>query len=97
MLTRKLTLSIPSSERQRFADTGHSRIMEETKSIDKANIVLGIFLDSMTTNFSNQVMIDEQVKDSLKEDNKQKADASISPLLPQEPCLLPYQRPAQSD
>ncbi|KAI5382766.1 hypothetical protein KIW84_070251 [Lathyrus oleraceus] len=46
--------------------------MEETKSIDNADMVLGIFLDSMTTDCTNQVVIDKQVEDNLKKDNKQK-------------------------
>ncbi|KAI5444276.1 hypothetical protein KIW84_012778 [Lathyrus oleraceus] len=70
--------------------------MEETKSIDRDDLVLGLFLDSMTTNFPNQVGIDEQVEDILKEDNKQKMATSILTFLPQEQCVLPYQRPAQS-
>ncbi|KAI5426489.1 hypothetical protein KIW84_032066 [Lathyrus oleraceus] len=70
--------------------------MEETKSIDTTDMVLGIFLDSMTTNFPNQVVIDEQVKDILKEYNKQKVVAGFPPPLPQEQCVLPHQRPAQS-
>ncbi|KAI5443051.1 hypothetical protein KIW84_011907 [Lathyrus oleraceus] len=69
--------------------------MEETKSIDKADMVLGLFLDSMTTNFPNQVVIDEQVEDSLKKDNKQKVAASVLPLLLQERRVLPPQSPAQ--
>ncbi|KAI5417169.1 hypothetical protein KIW84_041967 [Lathyrus oleraceus] len=70
--------------------------MEEIKSIDRTDMVLGLFLDSMTTNFPNQVVIDEQVEDILKEDNKQKMATGILPLLPQEQCVLLYQRPAQS-
>lgn len=70
MLTRKLTLSIPPPERQRFAITTHLRAMEEIKRIDRTDMVLGLFLDSMTTNFPNQVVIDEQAEDILKEDNK---------------------------
>ncbi|KAI5446875.1 hypothetical protein KIW84_014644 [Lathyrus oleraceus] len=70
--------------------------MEETKSIDITDMVLGLFLDSMTTNFPNQVVIDEQVKDSLKKDDKQKMTVGIQPLPPQEKCVLPYQRPTQS-
>ena len=69
MLTRKLTRSIPPSE-QRFANTDHPRIMEETKSLDRTNMVLGLFLDSMTINFQNQVVIDEQAEDILKGDKK---------------------------
>lgn len=95
MLTRKLTLFIPLSERQRFTDTVHPRIMEETKSINRTNMVLGLLLDNMTTDFPNQVVIDKQAEDSLKKDNKQKMAAGILPLLPQEQCLLPHQRPAQ--
>lgn len=71
--------------------------MEEIKSIDRADMVLGLFLDSMTMDCTNQVMIDEQAEDSLKKDNKQKVAASILPLLPQEQGLLPHQRPAQSN
>ncbi|KAI5431673.1 hypothetical protein KIW84_035727 [Lathyrus oleraceus] len=71
--------------------------MEETKSIDRANMVLGLFLDSMTTNFSNRVVIDKKAEDSLKKCNKQKVAASVLPLLPQEQRLLPHQRSAQSD
>ena len=70
--------------------------MEEIKSIDKTGMVLGLFLDSMTTNFANQVVIDKQAEDILKEDNKQKVIAGIPPLIPQEQCLLPHQSPAQS-
>ncbi|KAI5389400.1 hypothetical protein KIW84_074883 [Lathyrus oleraceus] len=51
----------------------------------------------MTTDFLNQVVIDEQVEDRLKKDNKQKVAASILPLLPQEQRLLPHHRPAQSN
>lgn len=64
--------------------------MEETKSIGRADMVLGLFLDSMTIDFSNRVVIDEQVEDNLKKDNKQKVAAGFLPLLPQEQCLLPY-------
>ncbi|KAI5423567.1 hypothetical protein KIW84_046489 [Lathyrus oleraceus] len=71
--------------------------MEETKSIDRADMILGLFLDSMTTNFLNQVVIDEQVEDILKEDNKPKVTAGFLPLLPQEQCLIPPQRPSQSN
>lgn len=71
--------------------------MEETKSIDKADMVLRLFLDSMTTNFSNQFVMDKQAVDILKKNNKQKVVASLLPLLLQEQCLLPHQMPAQSD
>ncbi|KAI5389382.1 hypothetical protein KIW84_074868 [Lathyrus oleraceus] len=70
--------------------------MEETKSIDRVDLVLGLFLDRMTTNFPNQVVINEKAKDILKEDNKQKVAAGFPPPLPQEQCVLPHQRPAQS-
>ncbi|KAI5430567.1 hypothetical protein KIW84_034959 [Lathyrus oleraceus] len=50
----------------------------------------------MTTHFPNQVVIDDQAEDILKEDNKQKVTANFLPLLPQEHCFLPHQRPAQS-
>ncbi|KAI5425447.1 hypothetical protein KIW84_031302 [Lathyrus oleraceus] len=40
--------------------------MEETKSIDIDDMVLGLFLDSMTTNFLNRVLIDEQVEDDCR-------------------------------
>lgn len=67
---------------------------------DRANRIarrsLGLFLDSMTINFLKQVVIDEQVKDILKEDNKQKVVASFPPPLPQEQCVPPHQRPAQN-
>ena len=96
MLTRKLTISIPPSKRQRFADTSHPKAMEEIKSIDRTDMVMGLSLDSVTTNFQNQVGIDEQVEDILKEDNKQKVAAGFPPPLPQEQCVLPHQRPAQS-
>lgn len=97
ILTRKLTLPIVPSERQRFADTNHPRIMEETKSIDRDDMVLGLFLDSMTTNFPNHVVIDEQAKDSLKKDNKPNVAANVLPHPPQEHHLLPHHRPTQSD
>lgn len=71
--------------------------MEKGKSIDKADIVLGIFLDSMTTDRTNQVMINEQVEGSLKKDNKQKEVAGILPLPPQEQHLLPHQRHTQNN
>ncbi|KAI5384780.1 hypothetical protein KIW84_071685 [Lathyrus oleraceus] len=58
--------------------------MEETKSIDRVDMVLRLFLDRTTTNFPNQVMIDEKVEDILKEDNKQKVVAGFPPPLPQE-------------
>ncbi|KAI5414553.1 hypothetical protein KIW84_040154 [Lathyrus oleraceus] len=51
----------------------------------------------MTTNFSNQIVIDEHIEDSMKKDNKQKMDASVLPHLPQEQRVLPHQRPAQSN
>ncbi|KAI5381491.1 hypothetical protein KIW84_UN0086 [Lathyrus oleraceus] len=70
--------------------------MEETKSIDITDMVLRLFMDSMTTNFPNQVVIDEQVEDILKEDNKQKVAVGFPPPLPQEYCVLPHQRPAQN-
>lgn len=60
-------------------------------------MVLGIFLDSLTADFSNQLVIDKQAKDGLKEDNKQKVAAGFLPFLPREQCLLPHQRSAQSD
>ncbi|KAI5436474.1 hypothetical protein KIW84_022824 [Lathyrus oleraceus] len=47
--------------------------MEKGKSIDRADMVLGLFLDGMTTNSSNQVAIDDQGEDSMNKDNKQKA------------------------
>lgn len=71
--------------------------MEETKNIDKADMVLGLLLDSMITVCTDQAMIVEQVEDSPKKDNKQKMAAGILPLLPQEKCLLSHQRPAQSN
>ncbi|KAI5429122.1 hypothetical protein KIW84_033931 [Lathyrus oleraceus] len=71
--------------------------MEDTKSIDRADMVLGLFLDNMTMNFPNRVVIDDQVEENLKNGNKQKVDADILPFLPQEQCLLPHQRHAQSD
>lgn len=71
--------------------------MEETKSIDRVNMVLGLFLDRMTKDFSNRAMIDKQPENNLKKDNKQKVAAGILPFLPQEECLLPHQRPSQSD
>lgn len=64
--------------------------MEETKSIDKTDMVLELFLDSMTTNFLNQVVIDEQAEYILKDDNKQKVTAGFLPLLPQEQCVPPH-------
>ncbi|KAI5439970.1 hypothetical protein KIW84_025360 [Lathyrus oleraceus] len=64
--------------------------MEETKSIDRVDMVLGLFLDNMKTDFLNQVVIDEQADDNLKKDNKQKAVAGILPLLPQEQWKSPY-------
>ncbi|KAI5389671.1 hypothetical protein KIW84_075099 [Lathyrus oleraceus] len=70
--------------------------MEEIKSIDRTDMVLGLFLDSMTINLPNQVVIDEQVEDILKEDNKQKVAAGFPPPLPQEKYVLPHQRPAQN-
>lgn len=97
MLTRKLTLSIPPSERQRFADIDHRRIMQEGKSIDRADMALGIFLDGMKTDFPNEVVINEQIEDNLKKDNKQKVVADILPLPHQEQHLPPYQTPAQSN
>ncbi|KAI5404005.1 hypothetical protein KIW84_051228 [Lathyrus oleraceus] len=57
--------------------------MEETKSIDKADMVLGLFLDSMTTDFPNQVEIDEQAEDILNEDNRQKRPAQSHQKLKQ--------------
>ena len=42
-------------------------------------------------------MIDEEAENILKGDNKQKVVAGFLPLLPQEHCLLPHQRPAQSN
>lgn len=71
--------------------------MEETKSIDRVDMVLGLFLDSITTNFSNMAVMGEQAEDILKEDNKQKVVAGFLPLLPQEQCLLPHQRPSWGD
>lgn len=52
--------------------------MEKDKSIDRVDIVLGLLLDSVTMNCPNQVVIDEQVEYSLKEDNKQNVAASKS-------------------
>ncbi|KAI5422744.1 hypothetical protein KIW84_045963 [Lathyrus oleraceus] len=46
--------------------------MKETKSIGRADMVLGISLDNMTTDFSNLAVMGEQAEDILKEDNKQK-------------------------
>lgn len=60
-------------------------------------MVVGLFLDSMTTNFQNKVMINEQVEGSLKKYNKQRVDAGILQLLLQEQRLLPRHRHAQSD
>ncbi|KAI5420115.1 hypothetical protein KIW84_044053 [Lathyrus oleraceus] len=71
--------------------------MEETMSIDRGDMVLGLFLDSMTTNGPNQVVVNEQVEDIMKEDNKQKVVAGFPPPLPQEQCVPPHQRPAQSN
>ncbi|KAI5429816.1 hypothetical protein KIW84_034415 [Lathyrus oleraceus] len=71
--------------------------MEETRSIDRADLVLGLFLDSMTSGFLNQVVIDEHIEDSLKKDNKPKVAASVLPLLPQEQRVLLHQRPAQNN
>ncbi|KAI5420204.1 hypothetical protein KIW84_044115 [Lathyrus oleraceus] len=70
--------------------------MEEIKSIDRTDMVMGLSLDSVTTNFQNQVGIDEQVEDILKEDNKQKVAAGFPPPLPQEQCVLPHQTHAQN-
>ncbi|KAI5430674.1 hypothetical protein KIW84_035041 [Lathyrus oleraceus] len=54
------------------AITNHPRIIEETKSIDKVEMTLGLFLDSVTTDFSNWNVIDKKVEDNLKKDDKQK-------------------------
>ena len=97
MLTRKHTLFIPSSKRERFADTDHRRIMEKGKNIDRVDMVLGLFLDRMTTNFLNQVVINEQAEDSFKKGKKHKVDACILPFPPQERYLLPHQRHVQSN
>lgn len=104
---KNLTLSFPPSKRQGLADTNHQRIMEKGKSImykrdlsldqDMNDMVLGIFLDSMTTDFPNQVAIDEQIDDNLNKGNIQKMVAGILLLPPLEQCLLPLQRPAQSN
>ncbi|KAI5437816.1 hypothetical protein KIW84_023798 [Lathyrus oleraceus] len=51
----------------------------------------------MTIDFPNQVVIDEQPEEIPKEDNKLKVAADFLPHLPQEQCLLPHQRLAQSD
>lgn len=63
----------------------------------KADITLGLFLDSLTTNFPNQVAINEINKDSLKKRSIHKMDAGVLPLPPQEQRLLPHQRPVQSN
>ncbi|KAI5431253.1 hypothetical protein KIW84_035429 [Lathyrus oleraceus] len=70
--------------------------MEETKRLTELTSFWGPSLDSMTTNFQNQVVIDGQVEDILKEDNKEKVVAGFPPLLPQEQRVLPHQRPAQN-
>lgn len=70
--------------------------MEGSKSIDRDDMALGLFLDSMTIGFPNKVATDEQVEDGLKKDNKLKVVASVLPLPPQEQCLPLHQRPAQS-
>lgn len=44
--------------------------MEKSKSIDRDDMVLELFLDSMTTDFPNQVVIDERDEDSMKKGNK---------------------------
>lgn len=63
---------------------------------DKVDMVLGIFLDSMTMKLPRQVAINDRTRGSLKKGNIQKVVAGILPLPPQEQRLLPYQRPAQS-
>lgn len=71
--------------------------MEETKSIGRIDMVMGLFLDSMTTGYLKQIVNNEHIEDSLKKDNKQKMVAGMLSFLPQEQCLLPHQRHAQSD
>ncbi|KAI5443053.1 hypothetical protein KIW84_011909 [Lathyrus oleraceus] len=53
--------------------------MEKGKSIDRADMVLGLFLDSMIMEFPNQVVTYEKTGDSLKKENKQKIDPSRFP------------------
>lgn len=43
--------------------------MEKSKSIDRVDMVLELFLDSMKMDFLNQAIIDEQAEDSLKKGN----------------------------
>lgn len=104
---KKLTLPFPLLERQRVSNTNHLRIMKKGKSIvckrdlnhdqDRAGMVLGLFMDSMTTYFPNQVAIDEQIGGSLKKGNIRKMDVGVLPLPPREQYLLPHQMPTQSN
>lgn len=108
-IQKNLTLSFPPPERQRFIDTNHRRIMEHGKydsTMRKrslghnqyiVNMVLGLFMDNMTTDFPNQVAIDEWIENNLKRDNIQIATVDILPLPLQEQRRLPHQRPTQSN
>lgn len=63
----------------------------------KVDMILELFLDSMTTNFSDRVAIGEQIENRLKVDKIQNANACILPVYPQEQYILQHQKPNQSN
>lgn len=63
----------------------------------KVDMILGLILDNMTTDFSNQVMMDEQTENGLKMGKLQNATASILPIYPQEQYLPPHRKPSQGN
>lgn len=77
---KKLTLSLPQPEGQWFSDTNHQRIVEQVKhentvwkkSLDHIQgmdaMVLELFLDKLTMDFSDQIMIGEQTENKSKVD-----------------------------
>lgn len=63
----------------------------------KVGMILELLLDNMTTNFSDQVVMGEQIKNKLEVGKMYNATVGILPVYPQEQYLLPNQRPAQGN
>ncbi|KAI5407167.1 hypothetical protein KIW84_053424 [Lathyrus oleraceus] len=63
----------------------------------KVDMILELFLDCMTTNFSDRVVIGERTENELKAGKVQNATTCILPVYPQEQYLLPHKKPTQAN
>lgn len=63
----------------------------------KVDTILELFIDNMTTDFSDQFKIGEQSENGLKVGKIQSATASSLLIYPQEEYLLSNQKPTQGN